>query len=52
MEKNISKEYNENIDVLIAGCGTNQAIYHALKFPKSKNYAIDVSQSSLNHVKR
>ncbi len=46
------KEYNENIDVLIAGCGTNQAIYHALKFPKSKNYAIDVSQSSLNHVKK
>ena len=46
------KKYNENIDVLIAGCGTNQAVYHAMKFPNSKNYAIDVSESSLNHVKK
>tara|TARA_X000000368_G_scaffold415511_1_gene407407 strand:+ start:1496 stop:2737 length:1242 start_codon:yes stop_codon:yes gene_type:complete len=46
------KEYNENIEVLIAGCGTNQAIYHALKFPNSKNYAIDVSKSSIDHVKK
>ena len=40
------------IDVLIAGCGTNQAVYHAMKFPNSKNYAIDVSQTSLNHIKK
>ena len=46
------KEYDENIDVLIAGCGTNQAVYHAMKFPNSKNYAIDVSQASLNHIKK
>ena len=46
------KEYDENIDVLIAGCGTNQAVYHAMKFPNSKNYAIDVSQTSLNHIKK
>ena len=46
------KEYDEKIDVLIAGCGTNQAVYHAMKFPNSKNYAIDVSQTSLNHIKK
>ena len=46
------KEYYENIDVLIAGCGTNQAVYHAMKFPNSKNYAIDISDSSINHVKK
>ena len=46
------KEYYENIDVLIAGCGTNQAVFHAMKFPKSKNYAIDISDSSINHVKK
>tara|TARA_B100001996_G_C18633533_1_gene582728 strand:- start:176 stop:1420 length:1245 start_codon:yes stop_codon:yes gene_type:complete len=45
------KDYDDDIDVLIAGCGTNQAIYHALKFPKSKNYAIDISQTSIDHVK-
>ena len=46
------KEYNENIDILIAGCGTNQAPYHALKFPNSNIYAIDVSDTSINHVKK
>ena len=44
------KEYDEKLDVLIAGCGTNQAVYHAIKFPESKNYAIDVSQSSIDHI--
>ena len=44
------KEYDEKLDVLIAGCGTNQAVYHAIKFPESKNYAIDLSQSSIDHI--
>ena len=46
------KEYCENIDVLIAGCGTNKAVYHSMKFPNSKNYAIDLSDTSINHVKK
>jgi SAM-dependent methyltransferase len=45
------KEYKENINILIAGCGTNQAVYHALKFPKSQHYAIDVSETSIAHVR-
>jgi len=45
------KEFSDNLSVLIAGCGTNQAVYHALKYPRSQHYAIDVSQASLNHVK-
>ena len=45
------KTYSDDLNVLIAGCGTNQAIYHALKFPNSHHYAIDVSEVSLNHVK-
>lgn len=45
------KSYSAALDVLIAGCGTNQAIYHALKFPESKHFAIDVSDTSLNHVR-
>ena len=45
------KSYNASLDVLIAGCGTNQAIYHALRFPDSRHFAIDVSDTSLNHVR-
>jgi len=44
------KPYKDNLNVLIAGCGTNQAIYHALMFPNSQHYAIDVSDESLGHV--
>ena len=44
------KKYCDNLKVLIAGCGTNQAIYHALKYPESEHYAIDVSEASLDHV--
>jgi SAM-dependent methyltransferase len=44
------KKYKDDLNVLIAGCGTNQAIYHALKFPNSSHYAIDVSENSLKHV--
>ena len=46
------KKYYDNLNVLIAGCGTNQAIYHALKYPKSDHYAIDVSEASLSHVSK
>ena len=45
------KAYRDDLNILIAGCGTNQAVYHALKFPNSHHYAIDVSEVSLNHVK-
>ena len=45
------KPYRDDLNVLIAGCGTNQAIYHALMFPNSQHYAIDVSDTSLNHVR-
>ena len=44
------KPYKDDLNVLIAGCGTNQAIYHALMFPNSQHYAIDVSEESLRHV--
>ena len=44
------KDYTADLTVLIAGCGTNQAIAHALAFPNSEHYAIDVSEKSLEHV--
>ena len=45
------KAYRDDLNILVAGCGTNQAVYHAMSFPNSHHYAIDVSDVSLNHVK-
>jgi SAM-dependent methyltransferase len=38
-----------DLDILIAGCGTNQAAVFAFNNPQAKVVAIDVSQPSLNH---
>ncbi len=38
-----------DLDILIAGCGTNQAAVFAYANPDAKVVAIDVSQSSLDH---
>jgi SAM-dependent methyltransferase len=37
------------MDILIAGCGTNQAAVFAYTNPKARVVALDVSDSSLNH---
>lgn len=38
-----------DLDILIAGCGTNQAAVFAFNNPQANVVAIDVSQPSLNH---
>jgi SAM-dependent methyltransferase len=43
------REYKPDMDILIAGCGTNQAAVFAFNNPAAKVVAVDVSQSSLNH---
>jgi SAM-dependent methyltransferase len=43
------KPYQPDIDILIAGCGTNQAAVFAYTNRAAKVVAIDVSQSSLDH---
>lgn len=42
-------EYKPDLDILIAGCGTNQAAVLAYTNPQAKVVAIDVSQASLSH---
>jgi SAM-dependent methyltransferase len=42
---------NPDLDILIAGCGTNQAAVFAYTNRASKVVAIDVSQPSLDHSK-
>jgi SAM-dependent methyltransferase len=43
------REYKPDLDVLIAGCGTNQAAVFAFTNPAAKVVAVDVSQPSLDH---
>jgi SAM-dependent methyltransferase len=43
------REYTSGLDILIAGCGTNQAAVFAFTNPDANVVAVDVSQSSLDH---
>ena len=43
------QEYKPNLDILIAGCGTNQAAVFAFMNPDAKVVAVDISQPSLDH---
>ena len=41
--------YRPDIDILIAGCGTNQAAMFAYTNPDARVVGVDISQSSLQH---
>jgi SAM-dependent methyltransferase len=43
------REYQADLDILIAGCGTNQAAVFAFMNPDAKVVAVDISQPSLDH---
>jgi SAM-dependent methyltransferase len=43
------REYKPDLDILIAGCGTNQASVFAFMNPDAKVLAVDISQPSLDH---
>jgi SAM-dependent methyltransferase len=43
------REYKPDLDILIAGCGTNQAAVFAFMNPDAKVVAVDISQPSLDH---
>src|SRR4051812_30325967 len=43
------REYRPNLDILIAGCGTNQAAVFAYNNPSAHVVGIDVSEASLAH---
>lgn len=47
-----NRAYREDLDVLIAGCGTWQAAKYALGHPAARVVAIDVSATSLEHTER
>ncbi len=43
------RDYRPDLDILIAGCGANQAAVFAFTNRAAKVVAVDVSQSALNH---
>lgn len=43
------RDYNPAMDILVAGCGANQAAVFAFANPEAAVVAIDVSQPSLDH---
>jgi len=43
------RDYKPDLDILVAGCGTNQAAVIAFNNPKAKVIAIDISKPSLDH---
>ena len=43
------REYKPDLDILIAGCGTNQAAVFAFMNQDAKVVAVDISQPSLDH---
>ena len=43
------REYKPDLDILIAGCGTNQAAVLAYTNRAAKVVGVDISQASLNH---
>jgi SAM-dependent methyltransferase len=40
----------ENLEILVAGCGTSQAARYALREPNARITAIDISETSLSHT--
>jgi SAM-dependent methyltransferase len=43
------RDYRPDLDILIAGCGTNQAAVFAHRNPQAKVVGVDISQPSLDH---
>ncbi len=43
------REYKPDLDILIAGCGTNQAAVFAYTNPAARVVGVDISQPSLDH---
>jgi SAM-dependent methyltransferase len=47
-----AKPYREELDILVAGCGTSQAARYALRFPTARIMGIDVSATSIQETEK
>ncbi len=46
-----TQRYREDMDLLVAGCGTSQAVRHAMRWPRGRVVGIDVSAKSLQSTR-
>ena len=46
-----TRPYREDLDILVAGCGTSQAAKHAIRQPAARVIGIDISETSLEHTR-
>ena len=46
------RPYQENLSILVAGCGTSQAAKHALRHPGAQVFGIDNSETSIRHTRQ
>ena len=44
--------YREEVEILVAGCGTSQAARHAIRQPAARVTGIDVSTAALDHTRK
>ena len=44
-----NKAYRKDLKVLVAGCGTSQAVKHAMRQPAAHVVGIDISETSIRH---
>ena len=47
-----ARAFREDFSILIAGCGTEQAAKHAIRWPRAHVVAIDISETALAHEAR
>ena len=44
------REFREDLEILVAGCGTSQAARHAIRHPYARVTGIDISETSLRYT--
>lgn len=47
-----AKAYQEDLEILVAGCGTSQAARYALRYPQAQVIGIDVSSRSIMETEK
>jgi SAM-dependent methyltransferase len=47
-----AKSYYEDMDILVAGCGTSQATKYALRHPTARIVGVDVSSTSIQETEK
>ncbi len=45
------KRFQEDLEILVAGCGTSQAARHAIRQPTARVTGIDISETSLRYTR-